>query len=244
MRKGKDMKGIKKIVNSKNIMRFIFFTFICSILYITVRIILAPAVAPSSEITVRVKSDYVLMLVQCVLGLLAMMLPDLLRRIIHLNIPSVMMILYAVFLYGAIYLGEVRSFYYNVPHWDTILHIFSGAALGALGFSLVSLLNKSESVQFSLSPLFVALFAFCFALSLGAIWEIYEFSIDGILHTNSQKYALESGEALVGQAALADSMKDLIVDASGALVMSAIGYISLKHKKGWLEGLQIKRTKP
>lgn len=219
-------------------MRFILFTFIGSIIYTAVRIVLAPTVAPISEITVRVKSEYVLMLVQCVLGLSAMTLPGILRRRIGLNIPSVMIIMYALFLYCAIYLGEVRAFYYNVPHWDTILHTFSGAALGALGFSLVSLLNKAESVTFSLSPVFVALFAFCFAVSLGVIWEIYEFTIDCFLHTNSQKYALETGELLIGQAALMDTMKDLIVDAIGAFTVSVIGFISLKYKKGWLEQLQ------
>ena len=132
----------------KNLMRLVFLTFIVSPVYAITRITLAPTVAPPSEITVRVKSDYVLMLVQCVLGLLAMMLPGYLRRKVRLDIPNVIMITYAFFLYCvycAIYLGEVRNFYFNVTHWDTILHTFSGVALGALGFSLVSLLNKSES---------------------------------------------------------------------------------------------------
>lgn len=231
---------MKKIFNENNLMRFIYLTFVASIIYISVRIILAPTVAPSAEVSVRVKGDYVLMLVQCIMGIFAMMLPNFLRRKIGLDIPSFMTVMYAVFLYCAVYLGEVVSFYYIVPHWDTILHIFSGAALGALGFSIVSLLNKSESVSFTLSPIFLALFAFCFALSLGVIWEIYEFSVDYLLHTNMQKYALETGESLIGQEALMDTMKDLIVDAVGALVMSVIGYISLKYKKSWLERLQLK----
>jgi hypothetical protein len=205
-----------------------------------VRIILSPTVAPSSDIMVRVKSDYILMLLQCVLGAVAMFLPGFLRSKAHLNIPTAMMIAYAVFLYCAIYLGEVRNFYFNVPHWDTILHTFSGAAIGALGFSVISLLNKSEYASFSLSPAFVALFAFCFAVSLGVIWEIYEFSIDYFLNTNMQKYALETGEQLIGQTALVDTMKDLIVDAIGAFTMSLIGYISLKYKKDWLKRFQVK----
>ena len=231
-----------RLINTKNIMRFIFLTFIGSIIFVTVRIILAPTVAPTSDVTVRVKSDYALMLLQSVFGLFAMMLPGYLRRRVNLNIPTAMMIAYAVFLYCAIYLGEVRNFYYNIPHWDTVLHTFSGAAIGSLGFSLVSLLNKSEAVTFSLSPVFVALFAFCFALALGVLWEIYEFTVDFLLNTNMQKYALESGEPLVGQAALVDTMKDLIVDAAGAFVISVVGFISLKHNKGWLDRLQLKRA--
>lgn len=231
---------MKKLLTAKRLLIFVFITFIVSIVYVSVQIILAPAVAPPSEITVRVKSDYVLMLVQCALGALAMLIPGFLKRKTSLTIPSAMLIMYAVFLYCAIYLGEVRDFYYRVPHWDTILHIFSGAALGALGFSVVSLLNKSGAMTFSLSPIFVALFAFCFALSLGVIWEIYEFTVDCLLHTNMQKYALETGEPLIGQAALMDTMKDLIVDIIGASIMSVTGYISLKYKKGWLERFLVK----
>ncbi|MCL2159906.1 MAG: hypothetical protein FWH48_10900 [Oscillospiraceae bacterium] len=231
---------MKKIVNTKNIMRFIFLTFVGSTVFIAIRIALAPSVAPASKIATRVKGDYVLMFVQCLLGIVLMMFPGYLRHKVNLDIPNAMMIAYAVFLYCGIYLGEVRNFYYNVPHWDTVLHTFSGAALGTLGFSLVSLLNKSESVTFSLSPIFVAVFSFCFALSLGAIWEIYEFAIDFMLNTNTQKYALESGELLCGQAALADTMKDMIVDAIGAFAVSAVGYVSLRYNKGWLERLHIK----
>ena len=232
----------EKIFNVKTLYRFIFFTMAGSSIFVVVQIILAPTIAPSSDITIRVKSDYVLMLLQSMFGVIAMLFPGYLRRKAKLNIPTVMISAYAVFLYCAIYLGEVRSFYYLIPHWDTILHTFSGMALGALGFSIVSLLNKSESIAFSLSPIFVAMFAFCFALALDVIWEIYEFSVDYFLNTNMQKYALENGESLIGQAALMDTMKDLIVDAIGAFVISVIGYISLKNKKGLLEQLQVKVT--
>lgn len=236
------MTILKKIFNVKNLMRFIFLTFIASIIYVVVRIILAPTVAPPSDIIIRVKSDYTLMLLQCFIGAVAMLFPGLLRRRAKLNIPSVMMIAYAIFLYCAIYLGEIRNFYYVIPHWDTILHTFSGAALGSFGFSLVSLLNNSESTTFSLSPIFVAMFAFCFALSLGTVWEIYEFSMDFLLKTNMQKYALETGELLIGQAALKDTMKDLIVDGIGALLFSIFGYISLKQKNALPDKLVLKKA--
>ena len=69
----------------------------------------------------------------------------------------------------------------------------------------------------NLSPVFIAVFAFCFALALGAVWEIYEFTMDSVFGTNMQKYMLDNGTALIGQAALQDTMKDIIVDAIGAL---------------------------
>lgn len=216
---------------------FVLISLVTAIIFIITALVKAPSQPIIDQPYRRTKSEYVLMLLQCSLGVLAMALPPLLKKRARLEIPSKMMIFYTVFLYCAIYLGEVRSFYYNVPHWDTILHAFSGAMLGALGFSFVNFLNNTDCVTFKLSPLFVATFAFCFAVTLGVFWEIYEFTADGMLCTNMQKYALENGTPLIGRAALTDTMKDLIVDILGAFVMSVIGFISLKYKKGWVESL-------
>lgn len=230
---------IKKINYKKAINYFVMFSLIFSIVFIIIAMILAPSELDPSEPFVRLKSDYVLMLLQCIVGVFAMLLPGMLEKKINLEIPSSMMFLYTLFLYCAIYLGEVRSFYYTVPHWDTILHTFSGAMLGALGFSFINFLNKTERVPMNLSPLFVAVFAFCFAITMGVIWEFYEFFADGILRTNMQKFALENGEQLIGRLALMDTMKDLVVDAVGAVFISIIGYISIKYKKGWVEKVQL-----
>lgn len=228
---------MKKINWRKCLSYFVMMSLIFSIVFIVMTMIAAPSVADPNQPHVRIKSDYVLMLSQCIVGVFAMLLPGLLKKKINLEIPSNMIILYVLFLYCAIYLGEVRSFYYTVPHWDTILHTFSGAMLGALGFSFVSFLNNAEKVPMHLSPMFVVVFAFCFAITLGVVWEVYEFTADGLLGTNMQKFGLEDGTGFIGRAALVDTMKDLIVDAVGAFVMSVIGYISLKYKKGWVENL-------
>lgn len=216
----------------------VFITMVGSAVTVGVSMWLAPTV-PTEE-HFRVKSDYVLMFLQCLLGILAMLLPSWLSRKCGLEIPSRMIILYAVFLYCAIYLGEVRGFYYLIPRWDTVLHVFSGIALGALGFSVLSLLNKSERVPVTLSPAFVALFAFCFAVSVDVVWEIYEFFADSVFLTNMQKHSNGNGVPLLGKLALADTMEDLIVDALGALLVSVLGYISLKFKKGWVEKILLK----
>ena len=123
------------------------------------------------------------------------------------------------------------------------MHTCSGAMLGALGFSFVSLLNRQQQIPVQLTPVFVSLFAFCFAIALGVFWEIYEFSFDGLLGLNMQKFALEDGTLLIGRLAVKDTMKDLIVDALGAFVVSLIGFISLKYKKGWLKKIIIHNYK-
>lgn len=220
---------------------FLFLTVLLTLLgsLVWVAVTMARAPVETSEAHVRVKSDYVLMLLQCLVGVLAMGLPALLRKKWGLHIPSRMMILYVVFLYASIYLGEVRNFYYRIPHWDNILHGFSGLMLGALSFSVIRLLNKSERVPLTLSPAFVAVFTFCFAVTVGVVWEVYEFAADGLLGTNMQKFGPWDGAAFEGRAALRDTMIDLIVDSLGALVMALIGYVSLKFQKGWVEKLQL-----
>ncbi len=209
---------------------FVFLSLILSAVYATVNIILSDPGAISSVPHERMKSDYTLILVQCLLGMAVMFLPNLLEKRLRITIPNASHIAFVVFLYCAIYLGEVRKFYYTVSHWDTVLHAFSAVMLGAAGFSVVDLLNSHENVNVRLAPKFVALFAFCFALSFGALWEIYEFAGDNILGLNMQKYAYENGVKLIGQAALFDTMKDIIVDAFGSLAMAIFGYFSLKKR--------------
>lgn len=233
---------MKKKINWLDVLnKFVLISLIVAIIAVSVVLVLAPSTPSEALPFKRLKSDYVLMLLQCIVGVFALLLPKFLKEKINLKIPSTMMLLYTIFLYCSIYLGEVRSFYYNVPHWDTILHTFSGGMLGALGFSLITVLNRTEKVPLNLSPAFVAVFSFCFALSLGTIWEFYEFTADGILGTNMQKFAFETGELMVGRMALTDTMKDLIVDAIGAFFISMVGYVSLKYKKGWVEKLLLKK---
>jgi len=232
------MKKIK-VTKEYIFVNFVFITLIASAVFTIVRMSYAPTIAPPNIPGIRVKGYYVLMLLQCILGVVAMLVPTFISRRAHIKIPKDMFIVYAAFLYCAIYLGEVRSFYYIFPYWDSILHAFSGVALGALGFSTISLFNRRDTFPVNLSPFFVAMFAFCFAVMLGAIWEIYEFSIDAIFNTNMQKYALESGQQLVGRLALVDTMEDIITDVLGALTMAIVGYISIKYKKGWIEKIQL-----
>ena len=212
---------------------FVLGTLFVSIIFIIVRIIQAPVVSESEAI--RTKSSYTLMLTQCILGAVAIHIPDMVERRFKFKIPSLMVTMYIIFLYCAIYLGEVKNFYYQYQNWDALLHTFSGAMIGALGFSVVSLLNKTDRIPMNLSPFFVSLFAFCFALSVGVFWEFYEFSFDKLLGLNMQKFMLEDGTMLVGREALADTMMDLVVDAVGAFAMSFIGYLSIKYKGKFVE---------
>ncbi len=220
----------KKRWDAKSIIGLILLiTLLGSIIYAAIGWALAPETA--SQPGERCRSDYVLMLLQCCLGLAVMFLPNMLEKKWTWPITDAMYILYFLFLYCAIYLGEVRNFFYVVPHWDTWLHTFSGGMLGALGFIVVDRLNRVEGVPVRLSPGFVCLFALCFAVTVGVFWEIYEFTFDGLLGLNMQKFRLENGTQLVGRAALQDTMKDLIVDVAGAAVSVLLGYLSSRRQQ-------------
>lgn len=219
---GKKRWDVKSIIGL-----ILLITLLGSIIYAAIGWALAPETA--SQPGERCRSDYVLMLLQCCLGLAVMFLPNMLEKKWTWPITDAMYILYFLFLYCAIYLGEVRNFFYVVPHWDTWLHTFSGGMLGALGFIVVDRLNRVEGVPVRLSPGFVCLFALCFAVTVGVFWEIYEFTFDGLLGLNMQKFRLENGTQLVGRAALQDTMKDLIVDVAGAAVSVLLGYLSSRR---------------
>ena len=207
-------------------------SFLVPIVYLVLRMIFGGS-GSTSEAGFHSESDYLLMLMQCVLGLVTIHLPSILERKFRFELPSLLYGFYIVFLYCAIFLGEVRSFYYLVPQWDSVCHFCSSMMMGFFGLMVVTILNRDRHLAVSLSPFFVCLFAFCLSVALGAIWEIYEFAADGLFGMNMQKFMLADGTVLAGHAALADTMKDIIVDVLGSLLASTIGYFSIRKGDGW-----------
>ena len=207
-------------------------SFLVPIVYLVLRMIFGGS-GSTGEAGFHSESDYLLMLMQCVLGLVTIHLPSILERKFRFELPSLLYGFYIVFLYCAILLGEVRSFYYLVPQWDSVCHFCSSMMMGFFGLMVVTILNRDRHLAVSLSPFFVCLFAFCFSVALGAVWEIYEFAADGLFGMNMQKFMLADGTVLAGHAALADTMKDIIVDVLGSLLASTIGYFSIRKGDGW-----------
>lgn len=204
-----------------------------------------PAFYFSIELLVKweYNSNKILIIILCILGVIAFFLPNIISKSLKLEIPPTMYFVYLFFLYGSIYLGEVSDFYYRFKNWDTLLHFISSMLLGSIGFSIVQLLNNN-SKNMSLSPIFITIFAICFAITIGVVWEIYEYTTDGLLGMNMQNFALKDGTELIGRAALVDTMNDLIVDLSGATLMSVLGYLSIINESTWFKDkFQIKKIK-
>lgn len=227
--KFRDMDRHQKI--NRVLYYIVIASFVIPIIFIVIMMLFGETA--ETEAGYHSSADYSLMLLQCVLGLIVINIPSLIAKKLKFELPIILYSMYIVFLYCAIFLGEVRSFFYVIPFWDSILHSFSALMLGAFGFMLVSILNKNKELTVQLSPFFVALFSFCFTLAVGSLWEIYEFTFDGLLGLNMQKFILADGTVLIGHAALVDTMKDLITDALGGLVAAVVGFFSIKNDKLW-----------
>jgi hypothetical protein len=144
--------------------------------------------------------------------------PAALGHRLRVHIPSEFQLLAVVFVFAALFLGEIHRYYELLWWWDIALHATSGLLLGIVGFLLVYLLNQSEHVDIHLRPHFVAMFAFMFAVAVGTLWEIFEFAMDRVFDATMQKPMLDDPSGLT------DTMWDLIVNMIAAASISVLGW--------------------
>ena len=123
----------------------------------------------------------------CALTLLLLVIPSFVQVTFKVELPTMLEIIILLFIFAAEILGEISEFYLMFPFWDTVLHTMNGFLAAAIGFSLVDLLNRSERTVFNLSPLFTAIVAFCFSMTIGVLWEFFEFGMDLIGGYDMQK---------------------------------------------------------
>ena len=128
----------------------------------------------------------------CSLTLILMILPSVLTRKLHIELPGTLEVIILLFIFAAEILGEINSFYVRVPNWDTMLHTLNGFLCAAIGFALVDMLNRSDVFSFKLSPLYLAIVAFCFSMTVGVLWEFFEYGVDCLLGFDMQKDAVVS----------------------------------------------------
>lgn len=148
----------------------------------------------------------------CVLTLFLFTLPSFLERTIRVEIPDTLEIIILLFIFAAEILGEIQAYYIQYPYWDTMLHTLNGFLCAAIGFSLLDILNRNEKLKFSLSPVYLAVVAFCFSMTIGVLWEFFEFSMDQLF--------------------LLDMQKDTVVNSIGSVMLDPTGGnhpVSIKH---------------
>lgn len=113
----------------------------------------------------------------CLLSLILLIIPMIIQRKFEVTLPNTLEITIYLFIFSAEILGEINNFYHLIPYWDTILHTLNGFLATAVGFSLIDLLNKN-SKKFNLSPIYLCLVAFSFSMTIGVLWELFEYTAD------------------------------------------------------------------
>ena len=195
-----------------------------------------------------------------VLTLILFMIPKVIEKKLGVSIPAGLEAIILIFIFSAEILGEINAFYVKIPIWDTMLHTTNGFLMAAIGFAMIDIFNRSEKFSIKMSPYFVAFVAFCFSMTVGVLWEFFEFSMDWFFHTDMQKDWIlpaissvklnPSGEnvpvkmaidsvVINGQewnlggyldVGIVDTMKDLMVNFVGAVVFSIVGVLYLKQR--------------
>ena len=194
------------------------------------------------------------------LTLLLFSVPQFLDKKLGVTIPVGLETVIFIFIFSAEILGEINAFYVKIPIWDTMLHTTNGFLMAAIGFALIDLFNRSDKFSIKMSPYFVAFFAFCFSMTVGVLWEFFEFSMDCFfaadmqkdwilpainsvklnptganipIHVDVQSVVINGETWNLGgylDIGIVDTMKDLMVNFVGAVVFSIIGIFYLKHR--------------
>ena len=123
----------------------------------------------------------------CILTLFLLIVPSFIQINLKIELPTALEIIILLFIFAAEILGEIQAYYIKFPFWDTILHTINGFLMAAIGFALVDILNRSKRITFQLSPVFLAVVAFCFSMTIGVVWEFFEFSMDMFFNLDMQK---------------------------------------------------------
>lgn len=151
--------------------------------------------------------------------LVLMIVPSFLRKKYNLHLPFELELSIVGFTFVTLFLGSLNNFYERFPWWDSLLHFQSGILLGFIGFLLVYLLHSGAPGRLVLSPFFIVFFSICFSMAMSVVWEVYEFTADSLFGFNMQR----SG--------LVDTMKDLIVNSIGAIIVGIVAYIWMQIRR-------------
>lgn len=149
--------------------------------YLVLRLIVA-ATLVSSILRGEYESAFI-----CLLVLVLFLLPFFIQQNFGIELPSALEIIILLFIFAAEILGELECYFITYPHWDTMLHTTTGFLCAATGFAMIDILNRNSRIKFALSPVYVALVAFCFSMTVGVLWEFFEFGMDRLFSMDMQK---------------------------------------------------------
>ena len=171
----------------------------------------------------------------CALSLVLLILPSILQKRLYITLPSTLEVVILLFIFAAEILGELASFYVRVPNWDTMLHTVNGFLCAAVGFALVDMINRNERFSLKLSPVYLAIVAFCFSMTVGVLWEFFEFGMDRLFSMDMQKDTVLSA---IGSVALDPTMSNKVIrvkDIADVIIVHADGSQQALGLGGYLD---------
>lgn len=169
----------------------------------------------------------------CLLSLILFTIPTFIQYKLKITLPTVLESIIYLFIFSAEILGEINNFYGTIPHWDTVLHTLNGFLAAGVGFSLIDLLNEN-SKNINLSPIFVAIVAFCFSMTIGVLWEFFEFSADTYFMTDMQKdriveriSSVELDPTKSNKSIIIDNIKSTTINTDHGTITIDGGYLDI-----------------
>ena len=171
----------------------------------------------------------------CLMTMILFLVPTILEKSLQIDLPNALEIIIMLFVFAAEILGEIRAFYITYPGWDTLLHTLNGFLAAAIGFALVDMLNRDERFSMSLSPVFMAIVAFCFSMTVGVMWEFFECGMDRFFLLDMQKDTVISqistvtlDPAMANHTVVIPGIRDVIlVTDEGQIPLNLGGYLDI-----------------
>ncbi len=167
-----------------------------------------------------IRGDYESVFV-CVLALVLFLIPAFLEENLGIHLPTALQIIALIFVFCAEILGEMSAYYQKVPFWDTMLHTVNGFIFAAFGFALVDIFNRNPRFKFQLSPAFLTMVAFCFSMTVGVLWEFFEFGWDMFMHTDMQKdyiinaiYSVDIGAPHQNEVGIIEGINSVVINGT------------------------------
>ena len=171
----------------------------------------------------------------CLLTLVLFLLPTILERALMVDLPNTLEVIILLFIFSAEILGEISAFYTTFQGWDTILHTLNGFLCAAIGFALVDLCNRHERVSLSLSPVYMAIVAFCFSMTIGVLWEFFECAMDQLFLLDMQKDAVVQNISSVMLDPTGGNNPVVIRDIADVIVVTGAGEEIVLGLGGYLD---------
>lgn len=137
-------------------------------------------------------------------------------RWLHIKVPRSAEIVYSIFIFSTQYLGSFLGFYTIFPWWDIALHLSSGILLVYSSYVLVLIIDRKNSLYERGQIKLILLIGLTVAIAGAALWEVFEFSADQLLGTNTQLGSLR------------DTMHDIICGIIGGSLQTV--YIAIRER--------------